>query len=346
MQGEGVPRGAPLISVIITVHDRRRYIAEALRSVIAQDLPRSDFEVILVTNLEEESIDAFCTQHGIRQLKMDAAIGKAYFEATQEARGSVLAFLDDDDLWMPHRLLRIAEVFRLHPRVGYFHNQYDIINSSGQRTSFRRNVDASRHTLRSRVLHFDHLESGHRIRDLLRISAEFNHSSIAVRRDLLLPYLPELRTLVGGADSFLFFLACLSGFEVYCTPESLTEYRISPKNLSWGASAEARQDPIRRQLPTYRRLIEISNRKGTELATVVRQYLRLIEAENEALFEIFRTETNRRRLAEKLAAILRIRGANHVLRNRVLAFGALGLILSPQRTQGLYFRWNSLHRPR
>lgn len=45
------------ISVIITAHDRKMYILEALSSVINNNLPKDKLEIIIVKNYKDNVID-------------------------------------------------------------------------------------------------------------------------------------------------------------------------------------------------------------------------------------------------------------------------------------------------
>ena len=53
------------ISVIVSAYDRKKYLLEALKSVTDQSLPRDTYEIILVKNLNDETIDKFAEQNNI-----------------------------------------------------------------------------------------------------------------------------------------------------------------------------------------------------------------------------------------------------------------------------------------
>jgi glycosyltransferase involved in cell wall biosynthesis len=96
----------PLVSVIIPTHNRPEMLAEALGSVRAQTF--TDYEVLIVSNGENADM---------RQASQEVAApyGK-YFERSagnvssarnfgiELAKGKWIAFLDDDDLWLPAKL--------------------------------------------------------------------------------------------------------------------------------------------------------------------------------------------------------------------------------------------------
>jgi glycosyltransferase involved in cell wall biosynthesis len=97
------------VSVVIPTHNRIRWLRLALRSVLWQN--GVDLEVIVV---DDGSIDdTMGTVQGsgdvrIRVLRHERRVGSAASRnhGGDEATGEWLAFLDDDDLWAPDKLLR------------------------------------------------------------------------------------------------------------------------------------------------------------------------------------------------------------------------------------------------
>lgn len=337
--------GEKTITVIVTAHSRDEYLMGALESVVHQSLPRSQFEVILVRNFVGTGISGFCAQQGIRELQVDAPIGPVMSSALREARGRIITFLDDDDLWLPDRLQHVAELLERFPSIGYYHNQARVIDARGRPVAYRRNVDVSHRASTDRTLHFGRLEVDHRLEKLLDASAEFNASSIAVRRELALRHLSDLERLVGGVDSFLFFVACLSGMEVYSDSRPLTCYRLSDKNISWHSTATGRADPIARQLTTIRMLLRLAEAQHDGIGSAVADVLRLIAAEYETMLAVFGAHASRKLVLRRLARMLRVRGARNALKSRVLALGATAALLSPGAARWLYFLWDRRTRP-
>jgi glycosyltransferase involved in cell wall biosynthesis len=106
----------PLISVVIPTHDRPDFLAEALASVRAQTF--TDYEIIIVSDSETaENRDLSRT--------VAARFDCRYFTVSyrnpsktrnfgvEQAKGEWIAFLDDDDLWLPAKLERqIADARR------------------------------------------------------------------------------------------------------------------------------------------------------------------------------------------------------------------------------------------
>ncbi|MGB9637557.1 MAG: glycosyltransferase, partial [Microgenomates group bacterium] len=49
----------PLISVVIPAYNEENYIEDCLRSVLAQDFPKKDYEVIVVDNNSTDNTASF-----------------------------------------------------------------------------------------------------------------------------------------------------------------------------------------------------------------------------------------------------------------------------------------------
>ena len=99
----------PTVSVVIPTHDRKNLLLLAIRSVLRQD--GVDLEVIVVddgsTDGSSEAVRSIDDPR-VRILHHGAARGvsTARNAGAAAAVGSWIAFLDDDDVWSPHKLHR------------------------------------------------------------------------------------------------------------------------------------------------------------------------------------------------------------------------------------------------
>ena len=97
----------PRVSVLLPVRNEELYLAETLESLSAQTL--ADHEVIVV---DDGSSDGTAERVGrlgdpkvrVQRLVRSAGVSSARNAGIQIARGTWLAFLDDDDVWSPHKL--------------------------------------------------------------------------------------------------------------------------------------------------------------------------------------------------------------------------------------------------
>jgi glycosyltransferase involved in cell wall biosynthesis len=100
--------GWPSVSVIIPTRDRPRLLDEALASVAAQER-RGDVEVIVVNDRGasvETVISAWEDVMAVRLVEVDRRSGPAAARniGIDRSHGEYLAFLDDDDLFLPGHL--------------------------------------------------------------------------------------------------------------------------------------------------------------------------------------------------------------------------------------------------
>jgi glycosyltransferase involved in cell wall biosynthesis len=102
----------PLVSVVIPTHNRPHFLAQAIDSVRAQTF--SDYEIIVVSNGERADPASRSIAAGCRYFQLaEGNVSRARNLGIQEARGEWIAFLDDDDLWLSHKLERQLEAARL-----------------------------------------------------------------------------------------------------------------------------------------------------------------------------------------------------------------------------------------
>jgi len=96
---------AHAVSVVIPVFNGARYLAEAIRSVLGQTEPPGEILVV-----DDGSTDASAEVARSFGLAVDcitqshAGLSSALNRGIERARGSLLAFLDADDLWLERKL--------------------------------------------------------------------------------------------------------------------------------------------------------------------------------------------------------------------------------------------------
>ena len=110
-------KNAPLVSIVIPVHNAEQYIEQTVRSVQAQT--EQDFELLLV---EDNSKDA--SVKVLKKLAAEDARIRVFLNGEphgacharnlgiREAEGRYLAFLDADDLWRPEKLAKSLAYMR------------------------------------------------------------------------------------------------------------------------------------------------------------------------------------------------------------------------------------------
>jgi len=116
----------PLVSVVIPVFNRVEFLDEAIQSVIAQTY--QNWELILVDDgssdgsFEKEQQWVARFPDKIRSVTHEGRINRGISatrnRGNQAARGSYIACLDSDDMWVADRLEKQIQIVKRHPEVG------------------------------------------------------------------------------------------------------------------------------------------------------------------------------------------------------------------------------------
>lgn len=113
----------PSASVIVTANRRVPLLGHALKSALAQTF--TEFELIVVNDCPDDAkaIDALAAElsdHRLRIIHQDKTRGAnaARNVGIRASTGDILAFLDDDDRWLPAKLERHLEAHAENPYFG------------------------------------------------------------------------------------------------------------------------------------------------------------------------------------------------------------------------------------
>ena len=264
------PAASPFLSVVVTAYRRRQYLLEAVRSVVASPLDPATYEVIVVKDFSDPSTDSELVRLGphVRLVTVDLPrMGDSLARGIEESRGELLAFLEDDDRFLPDKLSAVVARFRADPTLGFLRNAYRAIDAEGRpvETWERfRPVPSTGRTLDPRKM------AGGDLPWVFRFSPNVNVSSMAIRADVVRPWLDALRTVTAALDSFLFTTALVSDRTLRVEPERWNEYRVHA-SLSHSAieDTSGRLDlrDTARSLPTARVMAHlVRQRPGHPLA--------------------------------------------------------------------------------
>ncbi len=211
-----IPRSAsaldnPFITVIVVDSFRKDFIEDAVRSAFNQTLPRSNYEVIVIKNFSDPVLDQRLSSMGAKLLLSSGlSPGEKVSEAISMAKGEVLCFLDDDDMFEPTKLQRVYELF--NAGADYYHNGQKVITDEGKTLSQDQGGDLIRVAEKEKSTRFT-LLSG------------INSSCISIRKSILLSELHNLRRAKYSVDSFYLAAALLHGKVLVQDREPLTTYR-------------------------------------------------------------------------------------------------------------------------
>ncbi|MCA9949558.1 MAG: glycosyltransferase family 2 protein [Anaerolineales bacterium] len=123
----------PFFTVIIPTHNRVNMLGEAIQSVLNQS--DSDFELIVVDDHSNDNTAQYVKKINDTRIKYilndrKNGGGGARNAGIFRARGEWVAFLDDDDLWMPEKLAVFRkEILRDNQHIGLFYTSFFICDS-------------------------------------------------------------------------------------------------------------------------------------------------------------------------------------------------------------------------
>lgn len=124
----------PYISVFVNTFNHERYIEQAIVSVLEQDFPAQETEILVVDDGSTDNtfsiVKKFEAKYGPRLRFMRKENGgqvSAYNVALPELRGEIVAFLDGDDWWTKEKLSAVTAAFAANPDIAAVgHGYYEV----------------------------------------------------------------------------------------------------------------------------------------------------------------------------------------------------------------------------
>jgi len=124
---------APLVSVVIPTFRRPELLRGAIRSVLVQTYPKleliivDDADVLSDLQNEKQLAEARNIPFIQRATGGGAGGGGTRNLGAQQARGEYIAFLDDDDTWLPEKISEQATLLQAHSEVSLVSCDYEIV---------------------------------------------------------------------------------------------------------------------------------------------------------------------------------------------------------------------------
>lgn len=140
----------PTVSIIIPTYNRSDIIIRAIESVLNQTY--KDFELIIgddhSTDFTKEVVESCLDPRVIYYKKQRKKKGQAAMinDCAKIARGKYIAFLDDDDEWLPNKLELQMECFKNNPKAILVHSGFNMIRNGKKIYSGGNNIYGKRST--------------------------------------------------------------------------------------------------------------------------------------------------------------------------------------------------------
>jgi len=121
----------------------RGFLAESIESVLAQTF--RDFELILVDDGSTDDTRALCDRYAAADSRVQCisqqnrGLGGARNAGIRAGRGEFVAFLDDDDAWLPTKLERQIAMFddAVNADVGMAYTALELVDESGRKVGLQ-----------------------------------------------------------------------------------------------------------------------------------------------------------------------------------------------------------------
>lgn len=208
---------SPIISVVMPLYNGRRFLHEAIESVLAQTFYQ--FELLIIddgsTDGSQEILKSFVDPR-IILLENDQNRGVAFTRnvGIKEARGEFLAWLDCDDIMSPSRLATQYEYLTQHTEIGACGTFIERFGPGGIFRTASPFVKAAE------------------IRALLLFTPAIPNATVMLRiseiRKHEIQYDPKLPV----AEDYDFILQCSRHFPMTILPEYLYRYRAVENSLT------------------------------------------------------------------------------------------------------------------
>lgn len=111
----------PRVSVVIDNYNYGRFLPQALDSVLSQDFPSQDLEVIVADDGSTDDSRDVLKRYAPRVkalLQENQGQATAFNNGIQAAQGDIVCLLDSDDVWLPGKLKDITARFDADPSLG------------------------------------------------------------------------------------------------------------------------------------------------------------------------------------------------------------------------------------
>ncbi|WP_052002938.1 glycosyltransferase [Microvirga sp. BSC39] len=224
----------PLVSVCIPAYNHDKYIADCVKSVLAQTI--SDFEIVITDDMSSDQTVAIIETFSDERIRLFRAMTNQGPSATannniRQARGQYICFLASDDRFQPEKLERQLAFLQNNPDVGIVFSYMRYVDEGGAPIDGH---PAYRYT---------DVENRSREEWLRKFFFEGNYLSAPtamIRREVFDRIgLLDIRLL--QTQDFDFWIRACLHYEIHVLPERLIDYRIRASQQNTSAPTPEKQ---------------------------------------------------------------------------------------------------------
>lgn len=135
---------SPLVSVIVSVHNQEKYLGRCLRSLLAQDMERSEYEIVVVddasTDRSPYALELFADEVQLVQFDVNRGLPSALNAGLRHATAPWVVRVDADDYVNSRFLSTLYQFMELNPEFDAVSCDYLLVDNS-EEVLGRGNVD-------------------------------------------------------------------------------------------------------------------------------------------------------------------------------------------------------------
>lgn len=209
----------PFVSILLPVYNGEQYLTEALDSVLSQSY--THFELLIIndasTDNTQDILDAYAGKDNRITLYNNGSnfgVAKSLNILLKQAKGSYIARIDADDIWLPGKLEKQIIYLESHPGIYLLGTAKQTIDEQGKLLKGKEKSIFSPEDIKKNILKGN----------------LFCHSSVVFRREILdtIGYYNENYK---NTEDYEYWLRVISTFKVEIFPEVLTCYRLHRKMI-------------------------------------------------------------------------------------------------------------------
>jgi glycosyltransferase involved in cell wall biosynthesis len=207
--------GEPRVSVVVPVRNGERFVAQALESVLAQELAPRQIVVVVDPGSTDRTSEIVRSFRGVTVVtQAGEGIAQAWNQGIESTTEPFIAFLSADDLWTPDKLRVQTEWMRGEPRPLFSNTLFRYFLEAGHALPSGFNPGLLERDLEGRIM-----------------------ETLLARREAFEEVGPFDRTLPVSEDVDWFARASDLGCTRVMVPRVLLRKRIHDRNLSAASAA-------------------------------------------------------------------------------------------------------------
>jgi len=221
------------VDVLLPTHRGRRWVSEAIDSVLAQT--HRDVHLVVVDDASSDgTFDLLRERYGampervtLLALETPRRAAGARMEASRHARGELLAFIDQDDRWLPEKLERQLACLARDPGLAAVHTNVMHIDEAGEPIPGSADIENAGR----RAVPWDELQ-GDSLARVLFLSGRVRLVSALLRREVFEALGGFDTRLFGGEDWEFWVRFAAAGHRMGFLSDALVERREHRENTS------------------------------------------------------------------------------------------------------------------